>query len=1035
MRSTNFMGYRCWEPERISEVINREAVSVGIADFLATHTPFNRIAYLHAPQAISDTSERALLEEMLQGAAKDKHAFMVLQGIPGTGKSHLIRWLKESYEAQSPENEKVFLIERAQCNLRSTLQQIIQSGIFDPVTMREQLKKLEGASTELSKEGLKDSILNNLQVATLEVSLPEGEKPKSSRIRNNIKRFLLDDNIREELKKQGGPIERIMRFLSTGYRAGVASDELPGFEARDFDFDRILREKITRGGGYAEVKELADSLNLKPELRDELARYLNRLLNYAIGRTTLLSAEDLKQMFYDLRRQLRLQKRQLTLFIEDITAFTGIDTGLVDVLATQHTGENNRDFCRLISVIGITDSYFKDRFPDNMKERITHHLTLNNSQSTILESDFLKNPEATAQLTARYLNAMRLKQTALKAWSKDGVYPERLPNGCANCSYSSTCHPAFGAVETEFGPVGLYPFNKEAIWTMYQRLGENGQSSRTPRTFLNSVLYYVLQSHGVKIEMNQFPPPAKDMGSDFTPPSFPAGKNLHSRTISMQCKDEEIAKRVESLILFWGNRTVDTIQSNGQRLVGNLPEAVFQAFKLPFIEGEIGSGPRPFPPPPPPPPKFSIFDDIKNWENGQKLHNYEDLAKFLSTLIRSFIDWEAHSINSVQLNNRFRGFRSVVFEDQTGVRGSDYLLFDRSRETAEVLYALAEFNTGDKSYQEGVYGGYLATLSIWLNKHEQRIVEFVKQPGKDLTEPLPLPKLLLLDCLLLESLNERLRPERHSAQDLFLDIIKGCKSNEGQIQVLPQDMAHSPTWSSLVKSVKSGEATCYKHLREVLNRAQGDTGTVIFLDAATALDILTDFKQSGWALPSITEVKSNINVWSDGSKVYQALHLHFERAIEEERVRTQEWLTKVGVLLGGNTPQEVFRAIAEMLDKMNQHREPYSGKFDEGKRNLRGTELETIRRDLEAIQAAPNKEQLALRLSAATQTMKNGQVYSQYLEDFYKLVCDKEQQLANRITKLQLEANAGQLDVVVEREYSALEQALKSVVAVKETLK
>src|SRR5690606_34959143 len=112
-------------------------------------------------------------------------------------------------------------------------------------------------------------------------------------------------------------------------------------------------------------------------LRQQLATYLNQLLEFAISQTTALTGDDLKNMFHDLRRELRKQGRALVLFIEDITAFTGLDAGLIDVLVTQHTGETNSHFCRLISVIGITDDFYATRFPDNLRERITHHLTLN----------------------------------------------------------------------------------------------------------------------------------------------------------------------------------------------------------------------------------------------------------------------------------------------------------------------------------------------------------------------------------------------------------------------------------------------------------------------------------------------------------------------------------------------------------------------------------------------------------------------------------------------------------------------------------
>src|SRR5205823_13136828 len=157
-------------------------------------------------------------------------------------------------------------------------------------------------------------------------------------------------------------------------------------------------------------------------------------------------------------------------------------------------------------VIGITDNYFNDHFPDNMKERVTHRLTLDATQQGLLESDLLRSPRSTADMAARYLNAIRLGQTALDSWSEHGARPEKLPNACDACQFKTTCHQAFGFVElgsdeTTAQRVGLYPFNEHAIWTMYRGLATR---TRTPRLLLNSVLEYVLESHGNKISRGIF---------------------------------------------------------------------------------------------------------------------------------------------------------------------------------------------------------------------------------------------------------------------------------------------------------------------------------------------------------------------------------------------------------------------------------------------------------------------------------------------------------------------------------------------------
>ena len=92
-----FSGHRCWQQERIGVVISKLALSVDRAEFLATHMPMRRILYERSPQRIPRIDETSLLEELDRASIEGRHVFVVVKGIPGTGKSHLIRWLKEQY--------------------------------------------------------------------------------------------------------------------------------------------------------------------------------------------------------------------------------------------------------------------------------------------------------------------------------------------------------------------------------------------------------------------------------------------------------------------------------------------------------------------------------------------------------------------------------------------------------------------------------------------------------------------------------------------------------------------------------------------------------------------------------------------------------------------------------------------------------------------------------------------------------------------------------------------------------------------------
>lgn len=1076
MEERPFELYQCWKNERISQVINKEAVSIEKANFLATHAPLNNITYERKPQEMTDKSERALLQELRRCAEEQRHTFAVVQGIPGTGKSHLIRWLKESYEVANKESQGhdvILLIERAQCNLRGTLLQIIESGVFKDATMHMQLEKLQGATTELSKNALANTILDQLRIATSEVVLPDEHMPRLF-VRKRIEKFLLDFSVREELKKSGGPVDRIMRYLSVDNTLAIGDHEIPGFVASDFTFG-IDTLRAIRDEGYKEAKDLAQKL-LDPDeldLRNELAQYLNRLLNYAIGRTTALSADDLKQMFNELRRHLRQQNRQLALFIEDITAFTGLDVGLIDVLATQHTGEGNREFCRLLSVIGITDNYFNDHFPDNVKERVTHRLTLNATQQGLGESDLLKTSHATADMAARYLNAMRLEQTALESWFEQGARMEQLPNACDTCQFSTTCHQAFGFAElgsdgTPLQRVGLYPFNEHAIWTMYQNLTT---TTHTPRSLLNSVLEYVLESHGKKVSRGEFPPPARELGSDFKAP--PLVKLSHRGIIDMQGGKD--ARRIESLVLFWGTRTVDATDNDQHHLLGGLSTEVFKAFGMPFIEGEIVANPSlpsraaisssssqyvtaspasyGISPPNTHPSMLSVSPvdptsqylpvveprqnkytkDINDWLNGDKLQNYEKLGDLLVTLIDSFVDWEAYGINTLQVDDRIRR-RRMAIEDQVGkINMSDCLIFKRSPQLASVLQTLADMSEGNNQLTPDTLGGHLACLSNWLYENEPLIVDFVNRPTSRSTATLPLTTLLLLNCVLLACLQGELEYKTYSTQELLLLIIEHCAKADRihwRSSINEAEKTHARVWVDLMNGVdnrKDNVRICRQNLLYMLNKAQGESSGVRFIDAALALDILQAFEQSGWTFSPIETIGASAShVWLTAYEIYQALFKHFAQALAEDRGAIEVYIGNLRDLIGASEPKEVFQAIHAWTDHMKQSQKPYKL---EPKASLNATRLSKVISTFEAVIKEQSHKRLALRLSDSGPTVKDMQEHLQYFQDFKKEVSMHMFQSEQKLSKLRDEVGTVPLPPLASQAYDEIQQSLTQAIA------
>lgn len=1016
---TDFERFQCWDSSRIGQVINKEAISVDLADFLATHAPLGHISYVRSGPTVG-LSEMGLLNELVSSGQNNRHVFAVIQGIPGTGKSHLIRWLYQRYLQDIGAEDEVLLIERAHNSLLGTLRQIIDKINIESEALRQQIEKLRGAVVNLSERALKDTLLDSIRIATYE----REEVTASGRIRRGIDGFLLDMTIRNLLLATDGPIERIASFLTTGRKDG---GDRPEFVADDFKMPADILRNVTNSG-YQEARTLAEALDRKDTLREELAAYLNQLLDYAISKTVILSADDLKQTFNDLRRELRRNGKGLTLLIEDITAFTGIDLGLIDVLVTQHTGEGNQDFCRLTSVVGITDSYFRDRFPDNLQERITHHLTLNAGPPDQVIASLLNNQSAAADLAARYLNAIRANHATMRGWFEDGAKIERLPNRCHDCIHREACHAAFGAINIGSPDgmsveVGLYPFNASMIWKTYQRL-DSTTLSRTPRSLLYNVLYDVLQTHGTKIIAGQFPPPPKELVPGIHERDLPAlAKPVQQRSINTQGGKD--ASRIQSLVLFWGDGTIDARQEGEDSTVGRLMPTVFRAFTLPTISGipvdastEVidvswqdetkepnsnnGQGDsdkiisRLIPDPTPIvsllPARQAKYDaDIERWRTGSKLEQYEDLRKYLVSFIDDAIDWTMHGVATGIVDERITG-RSFEIEGQAGlVRGERFLL-KRSDELAYVLQALADLNTTGGQLEPAVLGDHLVTLGSWLRKHEMSIVNYVLQPTGEQKSPLALVELLTLDCLLLDMLCDNLKVESTAPGDLLKIILGSAGIEVSDRQSTDQDWSnqierakgiHSDSWTGLMRTIGATRArTCRNQFLKQLNQPQGRSSDIRYIDAATALDIVTRMRQRDWALRDIPAIEKRASpTWQSAGEVYIRMVERLEALFQEEKLQQQQLLDRLKNVTGDATPDEVIRSVESFLNDLKERGIPHSL----GDLPAKGQGMRNMVQFLNATIAETRRGATATRLSASARYLQQTVEFIRYFEDVVKL--------------------------------------------------
>lgn len=542
--------------KRIKEVIKVTADTASNADFLATHVPFTN---LYDALSERNISEIELLNDYLL-SDNDEHKFLLIQGNNGTGKSHLIRWLKEKYEKEiNTSKDIVLIISRSHNTLKDALKQILESGIFPEEVIADELRDFRNARNSMTGEELKKTINFNI---TLEIDLDKDKDnlPLAKRYRRQLKVFLENEYIQNKfIFSKDGPIVRIQNKIEQKDQNEISND-LPEFKIEDFLIKVEDLNALSRGENRADnnVIRLAEALvspSKGEQLSADIINYLNSKVASVIQRSVKLSSTNFKQIFANLRTTLKKNDSTLTLFIEDINSFTGIDEALIEVVLTDHKAIGNEQYCKLTSIVGSTTDFYENKLNDSIKERILKNVY-------IRESSILGTADNIAKFVSKYINAINLPKEALESWYENGAKDEELP-------IYSEC-PEWCKVQFNEFMLPIEPFNQNALHNLYKTLSIE---KRTPRQVLNSIVapisqYWFLLGNEILLD-------EKNFNDGFI--NMPTWSNNMQMRINENYGHDNL---IERSILFrvWGNGTAEISED----AVGGVSEDVFKYFNIPF---------------------------------------------------------------------------------------------------------------------------------------------------------------------------------------------------------------------------------------------------------------------------------------------------------------------------------------------------------------------------------------------------------------------------------------------------------------------
>ncbi|MCS0671604.1 hypothetical protein, partial [Cytobacillus firmus] len=868
---------------KLSDVFQINAITVEKDYFMLTHKPFKNIRMIS--KSLFLNGEQHLHENDLYDTImsnRDNHQFHVVKGDNGSGKSHLIRWIKEHYEHEA-QDEAVIFISRMQSTLKGAIQQIINAEVIRNHETSDRLKKLIEANEHLDYKHLKNLILAHFMVAVREDDETQEINLRQSK-RNSLYDFLASQETQELLLKENGPIDRIQKKLAPAANNEVMNDVNPHFVPEDFRITSAKAQELKRTDlsrkalkFIAEIQDAShdDEQEEVEEFRELVSKYLNQFLDKVVQECLSLRGTDLKDIFLILRQELKKEGKNLTLFIEDITSFTGVDKDLVEVLISDN--KENPSLCRLISIVGITNGYYNTSLPGNIKDRITSHIEIDNV--------VIQNEDEAAELAARYINAVYLDIDQIDEWKSNGYRLDEFPVATVFNSHKWAKFLIEHGVE-----LSIFPFTKAALWNFYSTL-----DPQTPRNFLQTVLLQYIQKYTVDGPSGNFPPPIGKVIDDFK--RVPNWKNPSTDRVLKNKVPADVKEQYETLLRIWGNGTMEEHVVDGKNVVGGLGDDVFTAFGLEPISGiqvsipstggtrtggnsggptttvtpkptdegkqpEEGGGPvkkkpreepiKPHVTPPVLPPNDPTIEEpinpqleealgeIEKWSRGSSSLDNNWMISDLLEIIRDYFHWDLEGISTLIVKD-FLTNRYALIEGQTknvAVGKKNALLFKRSDELRYALEALASYKF-EGNYSWNFDNSYMALLSLhtWLETVRDDILSFLEKPYDYEGDNWQMKDYLVSAEFYTTSLLNGFTGVEKTSEDIYLSLVKDKEKDKSN--------GHSNSWRTLLNYTK------YEHtdnFRRYFNIVQGGVkfagrpSPIFFFDAYEIIETINQLR-------------------------------------------------------------------------------------------------------------------------------------------------------------------------------------------------
>jgi len=633
----------CWEPSAVRQVINPFAEHIPDSLFRAVHSEWDLQVSPPVGQRYQDVTAAAWTQMTPADFLSDflrqdrPHALAAILGDTGSGKSHLVHWMR--LHLRDDAQRMVLVVRKSGTSLRAIVREIIGKLPLDQQHGFLETFNVAGDGV-MTSEGRRRELLHHLGQAIRE------DKPTSSA--DELEEALIEvlPNLfqdpymqKEHFLRDASVAAEIVDHIFEQSRADDRPDRRRVFAADDLVLGGQDYLNATKLAQHAIQLIEADLENLPAAIR-----VINRNLDKAVARTLSFSGDRVEELMTGLRRHLRSQGRELVLLIEEFARLQGIDRALLQAITTQgDSGQGETGLCRMRTAIAVTPGFFES-VEDTAYRRTTHIVDMNRSA----EHTHGQTPTSVslASFSAKYLNAVRLGREKIERWSESAQPGQVAPSRCTQCPLVVECHATFGDVDG----YGLYPFTEQALRIGADRIDRSQSGRLNPRTVQNDLLVEVLDTFAPSIAAGEYPPLRlleKLGGVKHLP--------LAAET-QFKRQNPQLAERWMAFLELY----------DGTGAVINLPEPLRDAFNVPKIteasELPLADGPFPSSTRPVSVAEVTVEADdlaIQTWIRGDGLDATvaQKLRELVYTAVVEAIDWDMLGLSRTYFAGPGRAFQ------------------------------------------------------------------------------------------------------------------------------------------------------------------------------------------------------------------------------------------------------------------------------------------------------------------------------------------------------------------------------------------